>query len=157
MTPLLEMLLKLFCHYIKHSSSMDTLKDMLKELEKTTIAVNALDKLLKEDTARFALRGHLNHNGQYTANAFRVYSTEEYDKLSTKCLGLLHELEKNGIITSKERDLVLLQVTLKDKPPLELEEFKRLLQATFKDKFSSIEHWWLQTWPFNELEHIKVH
>lgn len=158
MTLLFETLIKLFSHYIQSSSTLNTLKKMLKELEKTQTAVAELDKLLAQEK-HFDGHRYLKHSSnQYMSNTIRIYSAEEHDKLSIECLGLLHDLEKTGIVSPKERDLLLLHITLGDEETrLELDHFKRMLRAFFNDKFTSIEHWWLQQWPFKELENIKGH
>lgn len=158
MSPFVEMLLKLFCNYVENSSSVEELQHLLKELNKAKTALEALDEFLKQPPERSQKKGYLcQYGAEYRPQTFRVFSPEEQSKLSIECLGLLHELEKIGILTPKDRDLALLHVSLHEGSSLELDEFKRALQTLFGEKFSALENWWLQAWPFTESLIAKGH
>lgn len=165
MNSLIEMLTYLLNHYMENSRSINELKALFIQLahvqheieqlqaEKDSLEIAATTSEIPiEPVSQVKKKQYLwQQIADPDSQAFRIYSQEECSRLSIECRGLLHDLEKTGILTPAERESALLKIMLAENKSFELDEFKHILCMLFEEKFSLIENLWVRNWPIKEL------
>ncbi|WP_025822994.1 DUF494 family protein [Shewanella marina] len=62
--------------------------------------------------------------GQHQAQSFRIYTSQEMDKLDTQCRGFLMYLEQVNVLTVETREMVIDRVMELDEGTLVLDDLK---------------------------------
>ena len=90
---------------------------------------------------------------RHSDTSFRVFSSDEMEKMSQECRGFLYSLEDMGIIDQASRELIIERFMALESDDADLEQFKWVVlmvlfnQPGYEDAFSTVENMLIDNTP----------